>query len=535
MGFFTQDQIDDINKIAAKSKELTTKPKKQSGKMSSITNTLNEMSEAVLTYFKDSEAILIQSRDELHDYITKAIESGYSGIDTETTGLDRIKDTIVGASLYYPGGVECYIPMKHLVPIFDEPYKNQLTYEEVGEEFQRLADSNIKLIFANADFDLAMIYKDLKVDFCDRCYYDVILAWRCLKENEKDNSLKGLYSKYVLRGKGDPKKFSDFFTPQMFPYCRPDVAKLYAANDAKITYELFKWQLPYTTKGHPKCEKAGLSKIADLIWQVEMPLIKVCQKLHRVGSYIDKDTAKVLNTRYKDTYNKELQKLADMVDDELIKSTTIPVYGKKPFKIGSEFNPNSNPHVKYLLYTVMNLPKVDTGKGGSGDSDGDSASESTGKDVLGEYNLPITNQILKVRSLDTLIGTFVDKMPKSTTDDSRIHAQFKQIGASTGRFSSSDPNLQNLPSHAADIRHMFRASVPMDEIYDCDYEESSEDISVDVPRINHVIVQDRGDIPVSELAVGDSVRLLEDGKEVYKIVKEISVADKDPCICHVVF
>jgi hypothetical protein len=75
VGFFTQAQIDDINKIAAKSKELTTKPKKQSGKMSSITNTLNEMSEAVLTYFKDSEAILIQSKDELHDYITKAIES----------------------------------------------------------------------------------------------------------------------------------------------------------------------------------------------------------------------------------------------------------------------------------------------------------------------------------------------------------------------------------------------------------------------------------------------------------------------------
>ena len=58
----------------------------------------------------------------------------------------------------------------------------------------------------------------------------------------------------MLKGKGDPKKFSDFFTAQLFPYCKPEVAKLYAANDAKITYELFKWQLPYVTKDHPKCK-----------------------------------------------------------------------------------------------------------------------------------------------------------------------------------------------------------------------------------------------------------------------------------------
>ena len=170
MGFWTEDQIADVNAIASKSKELFASSKKQSGKASSVTESLNEMSARVIEYFKDSEAILIQSKEELHDYVTRAIESGYAGIDTETTGLDRIKDTIVGASLYYPGGVECYIPMKHLVPIFDEPYKNQLSYDEVGEEFQRLADSNIKLIFANADFDLSMIYKDMHVDLCDVCY-----------------------------------------------------------------------------------------------------------------------------------------------------------------------------------------------------------------------------------------------------------------------------------------------------------------------------------------------------------------------------
>ena len=490
MGFWTEDQIEEVNRIAAKSKELATPTKKQSGKASSITDTLAEMSARVIEYFKDSEAILIQSKEELHDYVTRAIETGYAGIDTETTGLDRIKDTIVGASLYYPGGVECYIPIRHLVPIFDEPYKNQLSYEDVGEEFQRLADSNIKLIFANADFDLSMIYKDMHVDLCDVCYYDVILAWRCLKENEKDNALKVLYNKYVLRGKGDPMKFSDFFTPQMFPYCKPEVAKLYAANDAKITYELFKWQLPYATKGHPKCEKANLSKLADLIWQVEMPLIKVCQHLHRTGMFVDKDVARKLMIRYKNRYNKELEKLADIVDGELEKSKTIPTFGKKAFTTGKEFNPNSNTHVKYLLYVVMALDKPN-------------GTDSTGKEVLGELNLPVTNQILKVRSLDTLISTFVDKLPKSTTPDSRIHAEFKSIGADTGRFSSRNPNLQNIPSHAEDIRHIFRATPG--------YAIISSDYSAQEPRITAFVANEKS-----------MIKAFQENRDVYASIASLS-------------
>ena len=71
-----------------------------------------------------------------------------------------------------------------------------------------------------------------------------------------------------MKGVGDPKKFSDFFSPQLFPYCKPQIAKLYAANDAKITFELFKWQLPYVTKSHKKCQDNHLERIADLVWNV---------------------------------------------------------------------------------------------------------------------------------------------------------------------------------------------------------------------------------------------------------------------------
>lgn len=474
-----------INQAVTRSKELVAPPPKVSTK--SINSDLQRISQNVVDYFKDSNSILITSEAELSDYIDKCIEAGYAGIDTETTGLDRIKDTIVGSSLYYPGGVECYIPNKHIVPIFEEPYKNQLTYEQCQRQFQRLVAAKVKMIFANADFDLAMLYKDYKVDFIDTCYYDVILAWRCLKENELHNDLKSLYNKYVLKGKGDPKRFSDFFPVKLFPYCKPEVAKLYAANDAKITFELFKWQLPYATKDHPKCKKAHLEKIADLIWNVEFPLIKVCQNLFRTGMYIDKDVAEKLRVRYNEERDREMTKLRGMVQ-EVIDNSDVPI-GKAPFHSGADFNPSSPPHVKHLLYTLLKIPQ---GKG-----------TGTGKEVLHDINLPITNQILKVRSLGVLINTFVDKLPNSVAPDGRIHAQFRSVGAATGRFSSAEPNLQNIPSHAVDIRHMFRATPG--------YMLIGSDYSAQEPRMTSFVSQDP-----------KMIQSFKDGKDIYGTIASVA-------------
>lgn len=487
MSLFNSSQMARINEVAERTKQLN-KEKPKAVRVSTVNAELNEMSKAVQEYFKDSKAILIRTKDQLHDYVTSCIEAGYAGIDTETTGLDRQNDWIVGASLYYPGGVECYIPMKHLVPIFESPYKGQLSYEEVSEEFKRMENSSIRLIFANADYDLAMIYKDLKVDFCDRFYYDVILAWRCLKENELNNDLKFLYNKYVLKGKGDPKRFSDFFSVKLFPFSDPEIAKLYAANDAKITYDLFKWQLPYVTESHPKCKKAHLEAISRLIWDLEMPMVKVCQNMHRTGMYIDKNVANALKKRYREDYNKEMKKLQDMVQ-EIIDNSTVSYSGKRPFTRGSDFNPGSPPQVKYLVYDLLQILK--------GNSSG------TGKEVLNEINLPVTNQILKVRSLSVLINTFVDKLPNSVARDGRIHGQFKQIGADTGRMSSAEPNLQNIPSHAVDIRHMFRATPG--------YVMLGSDFSQQEPKLTAFV----GDI--KEMCEGFA-----NGKDAYALIASVS-------------
>lgn len=115
MGLFTKAELSKINEAAKKSNQglqaVETHKRTKKGAKAEI----DAMSAKVEEYFKDSEAILVSTKEELHSYIDKCIEAGYCAIDTETTGLDRVKDTIVGFSLYYPGGHECYVPNKHLI------------------------------------------------------------------------------------------------------------------------------------------------------------------------------------------------------------------------------------------------------------------------------------------------------------------------------------------------------------------------------------------------------------------------------------
>ena len=364
MGLFDESCKAEIEAIAAKSKQMNPVANKSNRKINSIVAELDSISDEVKSYFHDSPAILITDKQMLKDYVDKIIDVGIAGIDTETTGLDRINDYVVGASLYYPGGVECYIPMKHKVPIFDTWYPNQLSYEDVSEQLQRIVDAKVKLIFANADFDLSMIYHSLNVDLCPVFHYDVILAWRCIQEDERDNSLKGLYAKYVLDGKGDPKKFSDFFSPEQFPYCNPNVAKLYAANDAKITYDLYEYQRQFVDKS--VCSDRYMPRISELISQVEFPLVNVCQTLHRTGIYFDSTISKILVERYHKQLVDAEAKLRCLID-ELVRDSDV-FHSKKvtPFTSGADFNPKSILHMRFLIYDLLKHP---VGKDGSKSAD----------------------------------------------------------------------------------------------------------------------------------------------------------------------
>lgn len=233
--------------------------------------------------------------------------------------------------------------------------------------------------------------------------------------------------------------------------------------------------------------------------------------MHRLGVHFDRDTSSVLKLRYHKKLDKESAKLAELIQEVMSNADAITV-SKAPFKSAKDFNPSSTPQVKYLLTDLMRL-EVD----------------SSDKSVLKKLNLPITNQLLKVRSLGTLIGSFVDKLPDATGADGRVHSTFKSIGADTGRMSSADPNVQNIPSHALDIRHQFRATPAMEKIDDCT--ETEQGIEVTLGSYDVVRLSDHTEKEVIDLVVGDIVILLNNNKEVNAIVKSISNMAPDTRLC----
>ena len=122
---------------------------------------------------------------------------------------------------------------------------------------------------------------------------------------------------------------------------------------------------------------------------------------------------------------------------------------RKLFSDYTDFNPLSPDQVSVLLYDIMGVQKpMIRGK----------ESRTTSKDVMKDLNLPITKQILKYRGAIKLVNDFIEKPRDMVQKDHKIHAQFNQLGADTGRMSSEKPNVQQIPSHAKDIRHMFRAT-----------------------------------------------------------------------------
>ena len=136
--------------------------------------------------------------------------------------------------------------------------------------------------------------------------------------------------------------------------------------------------------------------------------------------------------------------------------------------------------------------------------------------------MPIATQIARVRSLSTNINTFVDKLPNSVAKDGKIHADFKQIGAATGRLSSSNPNLMNIPSRLSDIRHLFRADPKhTDKLAG---KESGNSISFTVHNFAKLIDAD-GELKfVKDYAVGDSVIVDHDGISQSMTIKSIDSA-----------
>lgn len=400
---------------------------------------------------------VITSKDELSQYIDEAIRNGIIAIDTETNNsLEPLTCLLMGACIYTPGQLSAYIPVHHTQPDTDILIENQLTELDIKEQFERL--SNTKILMHNGKFDYEVI--KCTCNCVLNIYWDTEIAARILDENE----LAGLKKQYILHIDSTQEKYDieHLFQGIPYAYVKPEIFALYAATDAYITYRLYEWQ-------KEQFNKPGNEKLFDLFMNVEMPVVPVCAEMELYGIEIDKEYAKRLSNKYHrkvDEVNAkidtELSKYSDKISAwRLTKEANYKERNSKPNKSG-EFtykkskneqleNPpqlNSPTQLAILLYDILGTPAQDK-----------KSPRGTGEEILQKINLPICDLILEKRGLEKLIGTYIDKIPECVNSkDNRLHAHFNQLGAGTGRFSSSNPNLQNIPSHVKEIRLMFRAS-----------------------------------------------------------------------------
>ena len=428
-------------------KKATTTVRKGSGSLSDKIETIKAMVETHLGKYKD-EYEVISDEERLHEYITKAINNGEISIDTETTGLDPLVDDLVGICLYTPDEKGVYVPVNHISYVTGKRAKNQLDIDIISHEIKRLEEAKTANIMFNAVFDIRFIQNHLNVKL--QCAWDCYLAARLLNENEPSNALKKLHQKYILRGKEDAFKFDDLFKGVNFANVPIQTAYLYAAHDAVITYEYYEYQKKYLYYD-PACtaeDRNGMNGVSWVFFNIEMPCISVVADMENNGVLFDMDYADELHEKYHkllDERIEEFQTAYHMYDDEIAEYKG-KVHLDDPINIGS------STQLSALLYDIIGLK-------GPVDKKTKEPSRSTAEEVLKQLDNPVVTAILKYRELSTIVSTFIDKLPNCVNKkDGRIHCKFNQYGADTGRMSSSDPNMQNIPSHNKDIRKMFIAS-----------------------------------------------------------------------------
>lgn len=406
-------------------------------------SSINALVESKLGKYKNDYEY-IMDENEFKEYIYDCKYSGIVAMDTETTGLDPISDKIVGTSLYTPGKKGVYVPIHHISYITSMEVEGQLDPRIIKEGFETLVKSDVKFVEYNAKFDTRVVKNQLGVYV--PCYFDCHLAAMCLNENEP-HGLKTLHSKYVLDGKEDEFSFGKLFDGITFDYVPIKTGYIYAARDAVDTYELYEWQLPYLTESNPLCTEYGLEHVSKVFWDIEMPCIEVLAEMEDTGVDFDLDYAYELSEKYnkqKDEQLEEFYRILDMYKPEIEKyKLNNPVN-----KLSDPINIASPTQLAILFYDILGIEPPNP-----------NLPRATGVEILQKIDNPLCKAILDYRATEKLLSTYVDKLPECINEKTgRIHCNFNQYGAKTGRMSSDNPNMQNIPSHNHDIRQMFKAT-----------------------------------------------------------------------------
>ncbi len=434
--------------------------------------------------------LVITDEAELRQYIDSCIQNNVISIDTETTGLDPLLDTIAGICVYTPNEKAAYIPINHISYITQQKVPNQLSIDIICNEFNRIIAANIDIIMFNAAFDIRVLRNQagLKDIYCT---WDCYLAARCLNDNEGsgNNNLKALYRKYINNGDGEAFKFESLFKGVPFTQIPIKTGYVYAAHDAYMTYQLYKFQEPYLTPENEKCQRQNLVDVAWVFRHIEMECVSVVCDMEDTGVAFDFDYNDKLQQKYHKSLNEkheavyaELNAFGEQIKQYRIKNPTN--------KLSDPINIDSPTQLAIILYDIL----------GEEQTNGRSTDEKT----LKKIGTPLCKAILSYREVGKLINTYIDKLPTCVNkNDGRIHCKYNQYGADTGRFSSSDPNLQNIPSKNHDIRKVFKATDG--------YVMMSADYSQQEPKVMTQMCQDP-----------KMIKAYQEGKDLYAEIAALS-------------
>ena len=394
-------------------------------------------------YFKNY--FLIEKLDELDSWIKKAEENGEIAIDTETTSVNSHTADLVGISLSTEIGKACYIPIGHNSNLCLKKL------EVINKLKPLLEDPSVKKIGQNIKFDFIILYHH---GIVMNSLEDTMLMSYVLDAGKNRHNMDTL-SEIHLKHKTIPYKELVGIGKKQISFKDVDLlkAKDYAAEDADITYRLYKiFQ-----------ENLKSEKLINIYEVFEKPLIKILAYMEIHGIKID---------------NKFLKNLSEKFEKK------IHLLEKKIFKISKkEFNIGSTKQLGEIMYNELKISSLKKTKKGS---------FSTGANVLEDlaykgHDLP--KLVLDWRQVSKLKNTYSDSLPEFINPKTgRVHTSFLLAATTTGRLASSDPNLQNIPIKSDDGKDIRKAFVADKEnvLISADYNQIEMRILADLADVKEL-------------------------------------------------
>ena len=363
----------------------------------------------------------VLTKKELNDWADKIDACKVFAIDTETDSLDTITANLVGISLSVDEGSGCYIPIGHNYENCPNQPSLKLVQDSIGKVIEKNKE---KAVGQNLKFDIPILSRH--GIHLDKFHADTMLMSYVLNSTATRHGMDKLASYYLDY---ETIKFSDVAgtASKQISFSEVDIAVAtnYAAEDADITLRLFN-KLSSLLKG-----KKGQIK---LLQEIEYPLVHVLAAVEKNGAKIDKNKLAAHS-----------QELSEKISELTSQAFAIA---------GEEFNLDSPKQLLEILYDKLQLPVLKkTPKGQP------STNEETLQRLSEEYDLP--KIILQYRTLAKLKSTYTDSLIKiENPKTKRIHTSYQQAITSTGRLSSTEPNLQNIPIKTAEGRRIREAFVP---------------------------------------------------------------------------